>query len=297
MSISEIVQSPGYKKFMAYVYGWGASIVLVGALFKIMHYPGAGPLLVIGMSVEAAIFFFSVFEPVHEEYNWALVYPELAGLEPVQRSGGGSNDFQLESIEKLQEFLNKLSVDPETFKNLNSGLAKLSNTAEKLADLSDASLATDKYVENMNNASLSVGKLGDSYDQSASLMSDSSSNFVDQINKSGSSVLSSYEKMNKALSSDAENISKNSGAYVNSMEFINKNLSSLNAVYELQLNQCNNQVDSSKELYKNINSMINELSGSAEKAQEYKRETEQLNENLAALNNVYGNMLTAMNVK
>lgn len=297
MSITEIVQSPGYKKLMAYVYGWGAAIVLIGALFKIMHYPGAGPLLVIGMSVEALIFFLSAFEPVHEDDNWSLVYPELIGEKPLQRASGGGGDFQLESVEKLQEFLNKLSVDPSTFKNLNEGLAKLSNTAEKLADLSEASLATEKYVTNMNNASASVGKLSESYTNSANLVTDSSSNFVSQINQSGASVLASYEKVNNSLVADAGNITKNGSAYSKSMESINKNLSSLNASYELQLNQCNSQIDSTKKLFSNVNSVMDSLSGSAEKAQEYKKETEQLNKNLSALNNVYGNMLNAMNVK
>jgi len=299
MSISEIVESPAYKKFMAYVYGWGAAIVLIGALFKIMHFPGAGPLLVVGMSVEAAIFFLSVFEPVHEEIDWSLVYPELAGLEPTQRpaatSGGG--DLQIESIEKLQEFLSKLSVDPSTFENLNSGLAKLSNTADKLADLSDAGLATDKYVKSMTTASESVSKLTQSYDSSASLISDSSNNFVGQINKSGASILASYQKMNTALTSDAENLAKSGADYSKSMVSINKNLSSLNAAYELQLNQCNTQIDSSKKLYSDVNNIMDSLSGSVDKAQEYKKETELLNKNISALNNVYGNMLSAMNVK
>ena len=77
MSISELVETDGWKKFMAKVYGWGASVVMVGALFKIQHYPGAGPMLVVGLLTEAVIFFFSAFEPVHAEIDWTLVYPEL----------------------------------------------------------------------------------------------------------------------------------------------------------------------------------------------------------------------------
>ena len=69
-----------WKSFMAKLYGFGAAIVIVGAMFKIMHWPGAGPMLVIGLSTEAVIFFFSAFEPPHEEVDWSLVYPELAGM-------------------------------------------------------------------------------------------------------------------------------------------------------------------------------------------------------------------------
>ena len=69
--------SKSWKKFMAKLYGWGASVVIIGALFKIQHYPGAGPLLIAGLSTEALIFFFSAFEPLHEEPDWSLVYPQL----------------------------------------------------------------------------------------------------------------------------------------------------------------------------------------------------------------------------
>ena len=84
MSISELVETEGYKKFMAKVYGWGAAIVLLGALFKIQHYPGASIMLVVGLSTEAIIFFFSAFEPLHQELDWTLVYPELAGLDEIE---------------------------------------------------------------------------------------------------------------------------------------------------------------------------------------------------------------------
>lgn len=70
--------SKGWKKFMAKLYGWGAAVVIVGALFKIEHLPGASIMLSVGLGVEAFIFFMSAFEPIHEDPNWELVYPELA---------------------------------------------------------------------------------------------------------------------------------------------------------------------------------------------------------------------------
>ena len=94
MSLAEITQSSGWKSFMAKFYGIGASIVIIGALFKIQHWTGAGLMLAVGLCTEAVIFFFSAFEPLHEEVDWTLVYPELAGIpdeEPgrVQAYGGG----------------------------------------------------------------------------------------------------------------------------------------------------------------------------------------------------------------
>ena len=80
MSINSLVRTRGYKLFMAKLYGWGASVVILGALFKIQHYPGAGLMLICGLSTEAIIFFFSAFEPPHVEPDWSLVYPELGGM-------------------------------------------------------------------------------------------------------------------------------------------------------------------------------------------------------------------------
>ena len=80
INISEIVQGSGWKNFMKYLYGWGAAVVLAGALFKLQHWTGASAMLTIGMTVEVVIFFFSAFEPIHDEVDWTLVYPELAGM-------------------------------------------------------------------------------------------------------------------------------------------------------------------------------------------------------------------------
>ena len=83
--INNLVRSKGYKTFMAYLYGWGAAVVIIGALFKIMHWPGANMMLIAGMGVEGVIFFLSAFEPPHKEWDWSLVYPELAGM--IDESG------------------------------------------------------------------------------------------------------------------------------------------------------------------------------------------------------------------
>ncbi len=102
-NISEIVQGSKYRILMKYVYGWGASVVLLGALFKLQHYPGAGIMLVVGMCTEAIIFFLSAFEPVVEEVDWSIVYPELAGMtdevrKPRDKSNSGIDMGMLESV-------------------------------------------------------------------------------------------------------------------------------------------------------------------------------------------------------
>ena len=87
MSLAELVQSSGWKNFISKLYGLGASVVIIGALFKIQHWPLAGTMLTIGLLTEAVIFFFSAFEPLHEEIDWSLVYPELAGIPEDEQLG------------------------------------------------------------------------------------------------------------------------------------------------------------------------------------------------------------------
>ena len=80
MGLFSFTHTRRYRNFMAKVYGLGASVVIIGALFKINHYPGADIMLIIGLGTEAVIFFFSAFEPPSREPDWSLVYPELAGM-------------------------------------------------------------------------------------------------------------------------------------------------------------------------------------------------------------------------
>ena len=93
MGIKEIANKPGFKKFMARLYGWGASLVILGALFKIEHLPGASVMLILGLGTEAIIFFFSAFEEAKEEPDWSLVYPELAYMKDPDKTGTPSQQL------------------------------------------------------------------------------------------------------------------------------------------------------------------------------------------------------------
>lgn len=312
MNITELVQSPRWKKFMGYVYGWGASVVLIGALFKIQHYPMAGTLLTVGMTVEAIIFFFSAFEPPHEQPDWSLVYPELIGLEPKERVGGG---VQVEGLEQLQLLLEKISVEPDKISHLSQGLAKLTNAANNLSNLSEAATVTNGYIQSLQKASESMGEfstkyadstldlsnsaqeLSNTYKQTASTIASSGEGFAGKVNESGDRLLESYKKIDQTLQTDFGKISTNSSNFNGSMEILNKNLSSLNAIYELQLKQSNDQMSNSKNLHQDLNKVLETLSATLVNAQTYRKETEQLNQNLSALNTIYGNMLSAMDHK
>src|SRR6187200_1756936 len=148
MGIAELTQGKKFKTFMARLYGWGAAIVIVGALFKIQHYPGAGLMLVIGLSTEAVIFFFSAFEPPHEDVDWSLVYPELAGMhEP------GHEKHKKKKIDPIAQEMDRLlseaKIGPDLIQSLGVGMKTLGENAAKMTDLSSATVATDEYVKNV----------------------------------------------------------------------------------------------------------------------------------------------------
>jgi gliding motility-associated protein GldL len=296
MSLAELVQSSGWKNFIAKLYGLGASVVIIGALFKIQHWPLAGTMLTIGLLTEAVIFFFSAFEPLHEEVDWSLVYPELAGIPEDETpelasqggkyhggiSGGGGGGYGGGSgavaLAKFDEMLEKAEISPDLFQKLGLGMKKLSETTANMNVMGDVTAASSKYMNTINSANDSLGKLSDSYQSTTKL-----------INETGST----YRNMADSLSV----IEVGGKSYQQQLETLNKNLSALNSVYELQRKGADEHIKESDSLYKGIQGIMKDLSESAGDTKKYREQITKLNDNLSALNNVYGNMLAAMNVK
>jgi gliding motility-associated protein GldL len=296
MSLAELVQSSGWKNFIAKLYGLGASVVIIGALFKIQHWPLAGTMLTIGLLTEAVIFFFSAFEPLHEEIDWSLVYPELAGIPEDESpelsaqsgrqrggiSGGGGGGYGggagSVALAKFDEMLEKSEITPDLFQKLGVGMKKLSESTANMNTMGDVSAVSSKYMNTINTANDSLGKLTESYQSTTKA-----------INETGST----YKNMADSFSV----IEVGGKSYQQQLETLNKNLSALNAVYELQKKGADEHIKDSESLYKGIQSLMKDLSESAGDAKNYREQITKLSDNLSALNNVYGNMLSAMNVK
>jgi gliding motility-associated protein GldL len=296
MSLAELVQSSGWKNFISKLYGLGASVVIIGALFKIQHWPLAGTMLTIGLLTEAVIFFFSAFEPLHEEVDWSLVYPELAGIPEDESpelaahggkhhgavSGGGGGGYGggagAVALAKFDEMLEKAEISPDLFQKLGVGMKKLSESTSNMNAMGDVSAASAKYMNTVNIANDSLGKLSESYQATTKV-----------INETGST----YRNMAESFSV----IEVGGKSYQQQLESLNKNLSALNAVYELQRKGADDHIKDSENLYKGIQGLMKDLSESAGDTKKYREQITKLNDNLSALNNVYGNMLAAMNVK
>ncbi len=293
-SMTELVQSNKFKKVMNFVYGWGASIVLMGALFKIQHWEGGGVMITLGMFTEVVIFFLSAFEPLHEEFDWSLVYPQLAGVDDmdmdvaVSHHGGGSSS----ALEKFDALLEEGELSPELFQNLGAGLTKLNDTAGKLSDLSDASAVTNEYVHKVKEATGSMTGFSETYNASVEELTNTNKS----VSQAGVNLAHSYARLSEALNKENEMAVDANKTYGQQLETMNKNLEALNAVYAMQISNSNEQLDASKKLYGGISEMLESLEASVQDTKHYKEQVAQLGSNLQALNTVYGNMLAAMNV-
>lgn len=321
MKFSELLHSSGWKNFMAKLYGMGAAVVILGALFKIQGWNGAGIMLTVGLGTEALIFFFSAFEPLHEELDWTLVYPELAGMHEdtdemnaVQQrrsapshnyegggSGGGGGSSA--ALTKFDQMIESAEITPDLFEKLGQGLKNLNLTTSKLANISDASFATNEYVSNIKNAALSVNSLTDSFEESSKtlkgkvdVLSDSYKKNSDVLDTSTSQLATSYNQLAESINTENSTISEGNKNIGEKLGSLNKNLSALNAVYELQLQNNNDHLKGSQTLYSDFNKITNNLKSSVEETEKYKDEIGKLSQNLSELNSIYGNMLSAMSV-
>jgi gliding motility-associated protein GldL len=323
MNIGEILKTKRWKVLMGYVYGWGASLVLIGALFKLQHWNHSGIMLTIGLLTEAFIFFLSAFEPPLEQPDWSKVYPELQEdyeliepLEDVQSTIKGSFDSMLSST----------NITPELLAKIGKSLVDLSNTASGISDISTATLATDIYIKNLNSASESmmafsemntqanntihnsIGELANTYSNTAHKISEtgenmlaklneSSAKFTKQIDESGSKLSESYSRFSGAMDKGFKDFEVTSSSYGENLTKLNKNIESLNSTYERQLKGTTEQIHASSKFFEELNQMNQVIASSAQEMKKYKENAEKLNSHLDALNSVYGNMLGAMNYK
>ncbi|NNC84078.1 MAG: gliding motility protein GldL [Flavobacteriales bacterium] len=255
--------SKAWKKFMAKLYGIGASVVIIGALFKIQHWPGANLMLILGLGTEAVIFFFSAFEPIHEEVDWTLVYPELATGEQNEHSPALKGGSMTEELDKMME---EAKIEPELIASLGDGMRKLSTQANQLSDITDASVATNEYVNRVSTASAKMSELTDTYSKAAET--------IMGISESGESGVNAGSELAR----------------------MNSNLSNLNQMYELQLESARTKLTAADEAFSGVQSLMENLNASVNDTERYKENIAELSRNLSALNTVYGNMLSAMNV-
>ena len=248
-----------YSSVMPKIYGIGAAVVILGAMFKILDWQGANLMIGVGLTTEAIIFFLSSFEPKQEEMDWSKIYPELAEGAPAKKSKGGD-----EVSAKLDEMLSKAKIGPELIESLGKGMQNLATSAEKMGNLADAAVATTEYAAQVQTASKTLASMNDSYAQTASALMAMSS-----------------------ASQDAQ-------AYQVQIQAVTKNLAALNAVYELELQDTADQKKARADFYKNMSNAMSSFTEVGNETQAFKEEMVKLNQNVSALSKIYGGMLTAI---
>lgn len=216
------VNSKRFKNFMSKLYGWGAAVVILGAMFKILHLPGADYMLVIGLTTEAVIFFFSAFEKPHEEVDWTLVYPELAGMEDDEEYESGRRNNGLSTTQELDNMLEEAKIDGALIESLGDGLRRFGDAASKLSDTSEAAAATGAYSEQLSMASKNMESLNALY----AVQLESSANHMETQNslmeKLNSSIENS-EKLGTEVSSLVSNLSQLNNVYGGMLTAMNAN--------------------------------------------------------------------------
>ena len=301
MNLGELFKTKRWKTFMGYVYGWGAAVVMVGALFKLEHWKGSSELLTVGLLTEAFIFFLSAFEPPISIPEWDKVYPEL------------NEEYELEEVKELrtnnksnglETLFGSSELTPELMDRVVKGFAELSNTAKGISDISSATLATDMYVKNLGSASESMNsfaqinnKANESINSSVNTLVDSYSVAATQLTETGKNLSAVYQKSSDVISGELENIGSSSKQYSGNLERLNKNLDSLNSNFEDQLKDTQDQFKANQKFNQDLAEMNSILTSSVDELKKYKENAESLNKNLEALNTIYGNMLGAMSYK
>ncbi|MEZ7838420.1 MAG: gliding motility protein GldL [Flavobacteriales bacterium] len=206
----KFLESKKGKNFMAKLYGIGAAVVILGALFKIQHWTFADEMLIVGLGTEAIIFFFSAFEKPHAEYDWSLVYPELAGM----------NDDSMSPVRELDNMLEKAKVDGELIKSLGEGLRKVNKAANGIGSVTDIADSTQEYSKQVTAAAKKLENINGLYEAQIA----SSTEQTEATRRMASNMTASLDN---AQQMQVE------------LEMLSKNLNALNGVYGNMLNAMN----------------------------------------------------------
>lgn len=278
------------KRAVGVVYSIGASIVIIGALFKILHWPGAQYVLMVGMFTEALLFAIGVADKPMPEYHWDHVFPSLTDKEanplnisgnigggapmggmPMMAGGQGGN-FSNNAIDALTA---TGTISDEEAKKLTQSIKNMNETAAQLANISKVAGLTDSYASNLQKAS-----------EAAASFAEKQGN----LDKATNSLLDSY----KGIADNMSEAKDQTRSFADSASNLSKSLSSINTAYELQLKGVKSQADSIENMNDDLKRLQEVVRGAASNMDAYRQVTDQLAKNIADLNNVYGNMLNAI---
>lgn len=251
------------------IVSWGASVVIVGLMFKILHWPGSTYFIAGGLTVEALLFLMLGFVREEEEIDWTRAYPELRhdykGELPQASSRQVSGGAGVSNTAALDKMLSDAKIGPELIGSLGEGLRTFGDKVAAISKVTDAGEATIAFTQKVKSATASYDNLSVAFDKASANLTEMANSNLD------------------------------SKAYHDQVTNLAKNLSALNAVYELELQDSSAHLKSMNKFYQNLSLTMNNFNESLEDSKQFKDEVGRLAKNLSSLNSIYGNMLTAMN--
>jgi len=283
------------RRILNFAYSWGASIVILGTMFKLLHLPYANWVIGIALTVEAIIFFIFAFEKPSSEYHWEDVFPVLKSKNPMDRpdftgipvsamihSEVDMEDNKIVSPVNIQgggsiNITGSLDVSENDTKTLSDSIKKLSGAAEQISRMAELTEATQKYLEQLSGMSVNMERF---------------SQVTNSLTEVSDTLLSSY----KYITDNTGGIQENSRGYVQQMEALNRNISGLNTIYEIQLKSISSQIESIEHINSGLNRIKDMYDGSVVDSSVFRNETEKMTRQLTELNKVYTRLLQAMTV-
>ena len=212
--LGKITEAKWYKVMMPKLYGWGAGLVILGALFKIEHYPGASIMLAVGLGTEAVIFFFSAFEKTHTEPDWSLVYPELAHMKDPNAAK--------RPAKQLDDALARAKIDNELIESLNEGLTSFGESARQLNETVTAASGISEYNSQIQEGVKNMNALNSLYElqlQASNQQMEATTMFLQHLQAS----VEDSKKFQEQVSSLADNLEQLNKVYGNMLTAMNPN--------------------------------------------------------------------------
>lgn len=257
------------------IIGLGASVVLMGALFKIQHWPGASIMLTSGMVTEAVIFAMLGLLPPHSDYYWERFYPGITENPHVEAykkgikhahgadhkavaGGSGSN------ASDMNKMLEDAQINSASLKRLGESFSKFGQTVDQIKDVANVAASTEAYSKGAKEAAEALGQMKTTFQGAAKTMG--------SFNDAAGDTVKFHEQV-KVLS---------------------RNLGTLNQIYEVELQDANNHLKAMNKFYSNLVAASDAMASSAKDATSAKEQIGLLANNLTTLNKIYGNMLSAM---
>ena len=295
------------KRVVGVVYSGGASVVIIGALFKIMHWPGASAVLIAGMCTEAFLFVIGALDKPHPEFNWSNVFPQLLEY-------GTNPEILEEKANQPRPTLLGAGIEGGEVPTISTGTASTINgVAQGSAPSVKVPSLTDKDLEALQNGITDLaktatqlselGKVATATTQLTTKM-EAAGNAAEQFAASQSTLLATSTQLSeayKAAETNMQGAADNTKAFATNMQNVGAQLNTLNAIYELQINAMKEQV----EIAKAQNSTLGKVSDSLQAIEAQAVNAQQSQEQFAAgskklvaqisdLNAIYGNMLNAL---